>query len=458
MKLCVLGGGGVRSCFLAKSIAWNAALAKLDEVVLMDIDAYKLEKYGELARQIAVRIDPKLKVTLTCDPREALQDADFVITTIRAGQDASRVRDENIASGYGLLGQETTGACGFAMAMRSIPVLLKYCQIAREVAHPDCLIFNFTNPSGLVTQALTQAGYPVYGICDAPSELIKQLAALLHANDREFTCNCFGLNHLSWFNQFRLHGKDVKEELFQHPDLFTKTEMRLFDPDILKLTEGHLLNEYLYFYYYNHRVIAANLQAAESRAQLIARVNREMNEALRPIDVARDFEKAFKIFFEYYNIRENNYMKNESGKPRVHHYDVPDLNTFLTTPDEGGYAGVALRFVRAYMTNEPVDMILSTANRGAIRGLRDEDVVEITCTVDRNGAHPKPQQDIPDSIFHLILTMKEYERTAVRAIVNRDKTLAVKALLLNPLVADVDLARKLIDDFLQYEADGERWP
>ena len=149
MKLCVLGGGGVRSCFLAKSIACNASLANLTEVVLMDVDQAKLDRYGKLARQIAIRIAPALKVTLTRSVEEAVTDADFVITTIRSGGDHSRVRDEEIVSRYGLLAQETTGACGFAMAMRSIPVLLEYCEKIKRLAHPNCLIFNFTNPSGI---------------------------------------------------------------------------------------------------------------------------------------------------------------------------------------------------------------------------------------------------------------------------------------------------------------------
>lgn len=455
MKLCVLGGGGVRSCFLAKSIACNAGLANLTEVVLMDVDQAKLDRYGKLARQIAIRIAPALQVTLTRSVEEAVTDADFVITTIRSGGDHSRVRDEEIVSQTGLLAQETTGACGFAMAMRSIPVLLDYCEKIKQLAHPGCLIFNFTNPSGIVTQALNSCGYPVYGICDAPSEFVKQLAAMLNVAENRFSCECFGLNHLSWFTHFQVDGKDVTEPIFTDPNLFVKTEMRLFEPQVLKMTDGCLPNEYLYFYYYTRKVIQSSRQAGESRAQLIERVNTMMNKALENVDPDQEFEKAFRIFFEHYNIRENHYMMNESGKARVRHYEVPSVEEFLSTPDEGGYAGVALRFVKALFQDEPVEMILSVPNRGAIAGLRDEDVVEISCRIDHNGAHPIGQPHIPQPIMNLIQTMKEYERTAVRAILNRDRDLAVKALLIHPLVANLDLAEKLVDAFLkESQRDG----
>ena len=458
MKLCVLGGGGVRSPFLAKSIAYNAELAHITEVVYMDIDPDKLAKYGELARQISIRINPKLTVHLETDARKALHYANYVITTLRVGGDESRVNDEKIVSKYGLIAQETTGACGFAMAMRSIPRLLEYCRIVREVADPNCLIFNFTNPSGIVTQALNDAGYPVIGICDAPSEFVKQLAEMIGESEKTFTCNCFGLNHFSWFNHFALNRKDISETILKSKALFTKTEMRLFNPDILDLTEGTLLNEYFYFYYYSRKVIELNKQSQLTRAQLIAQVNQKMNDALKEVDISTDFEKAFTMFFEHYNIRENSYMTTESGKTRVINYQTPTLEAFIQSPDAGGYAGVALRCVKALATNEPVDMILSVPNQDAIDCLRPGDIVEISCLVDGAGIHPKKQDKLPQFIQNSISTMKEYERLAVRSILSQDRALAVKAFLMNPLIANHDLAKAIIDEFIdQYAEDKTKW-
>lgn len=460
MKMCVLGGGGVRSPFLAKSIACNAHLADIDELVLMDNDAYKLSKYGQLARQIAIKINSRLSVSLTTDAEQAIRDADYIITTLRVGQDQSRLNDETIVSKYHLLAQETTGACGFAMAMRSIPELIKYCKMAQKLAHKNCQTFNFTNPSGMITQALNSLGYNVIGICDAPSEFIKQLEKVLDVDDKRFSSNCFGLNHLSWFNDFKVDGKNVTEKLLDDPTLFTKTEMRLFEPNIIDLTDHYLLNEYLYFYYYNHKAIAAFEKTKEhSRARLIYEVNQQMNSAMKDIDVSNDFSKAFKIFFDYYNIRENAYMTNESGHKRVDVYTTPTVEEYLQRPDTGGYAGVALRYVRAQATDEPCEMILSIPNNGAIVGLAEDDVIEVSCVIDKNGAHPKMQHDIPPYILNLIVTMKEYERTAIQAILLRDRKLAYRALTINPLVANYDLARSIADEFIAADMinGGSTW-
>ena len=152
MKIAVLGGGGVRSPFLAKSLALSAADVGLTEVSFMDIDKEKLYIYGKIAKEIFKRIAPQVNFTLTSNSKEALNRADYIITTIRAKGDEGRVIDERTALNLGVLGQETTGAGGFAMALRSIPVLKDYCEQIKLYSKPNALIFNFTNPSGLVTQ------------------------------------------------------------------------------------------------------------------------------------------------------------------------------------------------------------------------------------------------------------------------------------------------------------------
>ena len=187
MKLAVLGGGGVRSPFLAKSIALGAADTGITETVFMDIDEEKLYIYGKIAKRISEMINPDLKFSLTTDAKEALKDADFVITTIRAEGDKGRVFDERTALNLGVLGQETTGAGGFAMALRSIHTLIDYCEQAKAYAKPGAPIFNFTNPSGLVTQALRTMGYGnVYGVCDAPSGFLRQLREMTGYKDMTF--------------------------------------------------------------------------------------------------------------------------------------------------------------------------------------------------------------------------------------------------------------------------------
>lgn len=457
-KLCIIGGGGVRTPFVTKTVASLAATAGIKELVLFDVDPFNLVKIGSIAKEIAKRIDPELQVTLESDAISALTNCDYIITTVRAGGDGARRRDEEIVSKYGLLAQETTGACGFAMAMRSIPVLIKYCEIARKFAKPSHLIFNFTNPAGLVTQALTQAGYPAIGICDTPAELMRQLAELLGVEESQFTFNSFGLNHFSWFNQFKVNGEDVSEQVLNHPDLFTKTEMRLFDKEILASTDNHLLNEYLYFYLYTERAIRLSNESTKTRGELILQVNKDMKQQLAEIDIESDFDNALKIFFDNYNIRENSYLTTESGVARVRQYQTPTTDEFITMPDQGGYAGVALRLIYALTASESTQMVLSVPNNGTIPQLSDDDVIEVTCTISDGRVVPNRQNDIPEHILELILTIKEYERLAVQAITNSTTELAITALASNPLVADRAIAADLISDFVaEYESYGGNW-
>ena len=220
MKITVLGGGGVRSPFLAKSLISNAERVGLTEIVFMDSNEEKLNIYGKIAEKIAEKINPGIKFWLTSDPVAALKDANFIITTIRVGEDKARVLDERIALNNGILGQETTGAGGFAMSLRSIPKILEYCKMIEQYSAEGAMLFNFTNPSGIVTQAIHLSGFKnVYGICDAPSEFIKQVAKVLEKPLEEVSAECFGLNHLSWFRNIKVNGKDAMEELLAKKEI-----------------------------------------------------------------------------------------------------------------------------------------------------------------------------------------------------------------------------------------------
>ena len=197
MKLSVIGGGGVRSPLLAKSIAQRAKKLGITELVFMDIDEEKLRIYGGLSAELSRRLNPKLAFSVTKDPVEAVRDADYLITAIRVGGDSLRVQDERIALSLGVLGQETTGAAGFSFSMRSVPALAEYCELARRYAKPSIKVFNFTNPAGLVSQTLRDMGYDfTYGICDAPIGMLSQFAALYGVRPEELEGECLSLIHI----------------------------------------------------------------------------------------------------------------------------------------------------------------------------------------------------------------------------------------------------------------------
>lgn len=444
-KLTVLGGGGVRSPFLTKSIALGAEAAGITEVALMDNNVEKLRKYGKIAKLVGERCNPALRFSLTTDPEEAIRDADYIITTIRGDADEGRVFDERTALNHGVLGQETTGAGGFAMALRSIPILTGYCELAKRLAKKDVLIFNFTNPSGLVTQALRTQGYDmVYGVCDAPSGFHKQLAALLGVERERFTMRCWGLNHLSWFDSFAVDGKDVTEKILTAPRLYRDTEMKHFDPELIALSGNLLPNEYLYFYYYSDRAVKSILSSSKTRGETILEINQKMHRALDTIDIDHDLEAAFHCFMLHHAMRENSYFTIETGgAPK--HIDIPTVDEFIRQPDGGGYAGVALDFIKARATGEKIQMVLSVPNNGACPYLADEDVMELTCEIDRDGAHPVPVPEIPPMQLNLIRTIKLYENLTVEAILEKSYEKAVKALTVHPLVNSYPVAKSLVD-------------
>ena len=448
MKLVVLGGGGVRSPFLAKSIVTRAKELGINKVVFMDNDSEKLRIYGGLAKHISNCIDDSIEFGLTTDIIEAVTDANFVITTLRVGQDEGRVSDERIALKYNILGQETTGAGGFAMSLRSIPALIEYCELIKQYAKKDAYVFNFTNPSGLVTQALRSAGYDnVYGICDGPSEFINELQALVDAPEDEFSVECFGLNHLSWFRKVMVKGVDKTEDVINNKETYIKTEEHLFDEELVKM-QKMLLNGYLYFYYHREKAVECIQKSGKTRGETILEINTRMNEKLSSIDVDKDFDKAFKIFLEHYYERENSYMSIESGNARAKQVVVPSVNEFIKEEDEGGYAGVALTFVKAMQTGKEVEMVLSVPNNGSIEGLEDDDVVEITCKIDKDGAKPVKIGKVPDLQMNLIKQVKLFERTTVEAIREKSIEKAIQGLMVHPLVNSYSLAKVLVHEYL----------
>ena len=450
MKLTVLGGGGVRSAFLAKSLAYNAHRIGLKKVVFLDNSAQNLTIFGEIARYIFNTIRPDIEFSLTTEPVSALQDANYVITTLRVGGDESRIHDERIALDHNTLGQETTGAGGFAMAMRSIPAILDYCKLIEEHAAPDA-IFNFTNPSGLVTEAIIKSGFKrrVYGICDAPSELIRELPEILNCDESELQVECYGLNHFSWFTHFTVRGEDVTEQLVNSPELYKKTAMQYFSPELVRLCDNQLLNEYLYYYYYKEEALKAIQDSGETRGEQIARINHDMREELSRINVKENPATAFDIWMKHYLRRENSYMQNESQQEKFHTREPLTLQQFIEEPDSGGYAGVALDILEAVNSNTTKRIVVSLSNNDTLDFLHPDDVIEISCDLSKEGLKPVKPIHVPEAQKNMISCVKEYERLAVQAILAQDRTLAVKALMAHPLVGSWSLAEKLVSAYLQ---------
>lgn len=451
MKLTVLGGGGVRSPFLAKSLALQVNKIGVTSIVFMDNNVNKLKIYGTLSKEIFEKLNSKVQFSITSDPIEALKDADYIITTIRVGEEEGRVKDERVALKNGVLGQETTGPGGFAFSIRSIPVILDYCKMIEKYSSKDAILFNFTNPSGLVTQAIQKSGFSkkFFGICDAPSELIRQICSIIGEKEENVKVDCFGLNHLSWFKNIEVNGKDIREDLIKNPRLYQETEMRYFDVDLVRLSDNMLLNEYLYFYYYREKAVQAIVDSGKTRGEQIVEINNKMYEALKDIDIHNNLDKAFEIYFSYLLERESSYMARESGVKKENQRKVIPLDEFLKLPDSGGYAGVAIDILEAASSNPDKRVVVSVRNNGAIDFLNDDDVIEISCTIDKNGnAVPVKMNNMPKMQENLIKDVKLYENLTVEAIFEKSIQKAIKALTVHPLVNSYSLAKSIVYDYI----------
>lgn len=446
MKLAVIGGGGVRSMFLAKSIAQKSKQLHIDELVFMDNDPVKLKIYGTMAKHVAAMNDPELAFSLTEDAVEAVRDADYIITTIRVGGDHMRVREERIALSHEVLGQETTGGAGVSFAMRSIPALAQYCELIKKYAKPGVKVFNFTNPAGLVSQALRDMGYDfTYGICDAPSGMLREFAHMYDVPADEVQGECYGLNHLSYFTKIMLGDKNVVSEIMENPETYKETDQRFFSPELLHDRKS-VLNEYLYYFYYREQAVKNILHAPQTRGEVIEDINRGMTAELSQVDIDNDFDTALAIYEKWYGKREGAYMANETGiKKEAEPWRFDPLS-----PDAGGYAGVALRFIEIAQSGKTQPMILCVPNQGAIPTLGDNDVVEVTCDVAPDSCTPHHFEltDIPEGNLEMVRRVKYYERTAARGIVNRSRKDIIDALTMHPLVQSYSIAVSMADQFI----------
>lgn len=448
MKITVIGGGGVRSMFLAKSIAQKAERLHIDELCFMDNNEQKLRIYGGMAAHVAELICPKLKFSLTANAVDAVCDADYVITTIRVGEDDMRAKDERIALNKGVLGQETTGAAGFSFAMRSVPALAEYCELIKKYAKKDVKVFNFTNPAGVVSQTLRDMGYDfTYGICDAPSGMLRSFALLYNESPDSIKGEVYGLNHLSYFKSITLNGKEIMQELIENDEAYKKTDMRYFDKELLR-DRNSVLNEYLYYFYYRERAVANILNADQTRGEQIRDINRHMTAELSKMDIENDFEGCLEVFNQWYGKREGSYMASETGVKRTTPWKFN-----IYEEDDGGYAGVALKFIETAQSGTTGTMIMCIPNNSSIDGLRDDDVVEITCDVNAEGCVPHRIGEVDEQNLEIIRRVKIYERLASKAIRNKDKSAAVQALTLHPLVNSYSLAKELVEEYIEHNKE-----
>ena len=438
MKLALIGGGGVRAPLFVQSALKRADAIGLTEICLMDIEPTQLASIGALASELARRAGNQVAITTTLEAREAFSGADYVVTTVRPGGAKGRIADEKIALAQNVLGQETTGAGGFAMALRSIPTILDYARLLRQVS-PRAWLFNFTNPAGLVTQALHDAGIDrCVGICDSANGAQNAIAKWLGVDAGEVEADVFGLNHLSFTRHAVVDGRDRLPEALADDDFLAKSALRVFEPRIVR-RHRMWINEYLYYFYYADQALAA-LLAGPTRGEEVRELNARLWATLDTIDIRRNPTAALDVYFAYETRRSATYMQHAGEETRIVEQS--------SDHDDEGYAGVALGLIEALSGGRPIRTGLNVPNRGAIDGLRPDDVVEVSCRVDATGIHPIPVGTMPEGQSYLVQSVKHYERLTVDAVRRKSRDLAVEALVAHPLVMSYSRAEPLVANYL----------
>jgi 6-phospho-beta-glucosidase len=332
------------------------------------------------------------------------------------------------------------------MAMRTIPAMLEHAHTIEEVA-PDALVVNFTNPVGIVTQALNDhSAVHAVGVCDGPVSMKRSVATFLGVPGDGVHADYFGLNHCGWIHRILVDGRDRLPELLDRYDELRAhdRQWRLFDTELVT-SIGMLPMEYLYFYYYREEAVENILRSGGTRAAQIAGINDALWPVLRSRVHAGDPAGAAEAWTRAMETRDETYFARERGESLV----APATPVVDDELFEGeGYAGVATAVMIAVTQRRKVPLIVNVPNRGAIHGLLDDDVVEVTSMMDEHGAHPLAQGPIPEAAQALLAQVKLYERLTVRAAVEGSYDIALEALLAHPLVGSYPLARSILDDYL----------
>lgn len=423
MKVAVIGGGSSYTPELVNGFLDRVDSFPLKELWLMDVLEERLEVVGKFAQRMVEAAGAPFSVHLTTDQRDAVRDASYVTTQLRVGWMEARRNDEYLGKRHGLVGQETVGVGGMAKALRTIPVILKVAEDMRELAAPGAILANFTNPAGVVTEALSRYApeVPSVGVCNVALTtkmiMLEGLAKQgIEATPDRAQLVTLGLNHLTWHRGFLVDGEDVWPQVMQGILKALKSGER-DDWELSTLESLQMLpNYYLHYFYNTGKKVAEQDQWPPSRAEEV--------------------------------------MKIEEGL--LAQYAEPDR----TTPPEelmqrGGayYSTVATQLLNAHYNDLQETHIVNIPHRGAIPGWPEDWVLELPARVGRDGVIPLPAEPLPPVCFGLLAQIKSYELLTVEAAVHGDRNAAYQAILANPLGPPDDKIDEVLDDMLETNKD-----
>ena len=410
MKITVVGGGSTYTPELIEGFARRAQVLPVDELVLHDIDAERLAVIGALSRRILARHGFPGRLTTTTDLAAAVDGAAAVLVQLRVGGQAARLVDETLPNRFGLLGQETTGPGGFAKALRTVPVVLDIAAEVHRRAEPGAWIVDFTNPVGIVTRALLDAGHRAIGLCNVAIKFQRQLAAQFGTDPDRVRLGHAGLNHLSWIRSVTVDGVDRLPELLTG-DALDDLAAHVRVPAGALRDLGAIPSYYLHYFYCTDDEVRAQQAGAHRADQVIA------------------IEKELLTLYA------------DPGLDRQ-----PEL---LQRRGGAHYSEAAAALVTSLLTGDGAHHYVNVRNNGVLAGLPDEAVVEIPAHVDASGPHPVPVPPLPPEMLGLVQAVTAYETLTVEAALTGDRTVARRALMANPLVREWARADALLNALLE---------
>ncbi len=420
-KIAIIGAGSSYTPELIEGIIKRKDVLKITEIAMVDVETgrEKLAITHSLAKRMIEKAHLNIKVSSTLDRRSALQGCSYVITQIRVGGLDAREKDERIPLKYGLIGQETTGAGGFAKALRTIPVILSIARDMEEIC-PRAFLINFTNPSGMVTEAVIKhSKIRCIGLCNVPINMERGISSHLGVSPGDIFCQFVGLNHLSWIKKVYINGEDrilplLEEKIFQESIVKNISDVEGMGEISKKI--GMIPSPYLGYYYFEQQRLKEELEELQSsegtRAQQVKHIEKELFEI----------------------------------------YSDPGLNEKPKQLEERGgalYSEVAIALIEGIHNNSNTIQVANVRNNGAISGLPDDYIVETNCLINSAGAFPITSGRIPELALPLVTTVKTYEQYTISAAVSGSRDDAFKALLCHPLIHGSQNAAALLQDIVE---------
>ena len=410
MKIAVIGGGSTYTPELIEGFARRAGVLAVDELVLQDVSADRLDVVGGLARRIlaAQRFPGRLVTTTSLE--SAVDGAVAVLVQLRVGGQQARLVDETLPGRFGLLGQETTGPGGFAKALRTVPVVLEIADTVAKLARPDAWIVDFTNPVGIVTRALLDAGHRAVGLCNSAIGFQRQLAGFFGVDPDRVRLDHAGLNHLTWIRKVEVGGVDRLPKLLDSAELSEVAAGSGLPPELLRTLRA-IPSYYLHYFYCTDEAVRAQASGPQ-RAEQVLEIERTLLEMYA--DPALDHKPAL--------------LEQRGG---------------------AYYSEAAAALVTSLLTGDGGHHYVDVRNGGTLAGLPAEAVVEVPAVVDTAGPHPVPVDPLPPEMLGLVQAVTAYEVLTIEAARTGDRGTALRALLANPLVRQWDVAVPLLDALLE---------